>query len=169
MEDKLTITQIIEKEIGDNNPLVTKDFKIKVSNVVEWGKLVYEEDFLLPAEKQMDRGLVTRVYTSSSTRLKIGRLNTAAQSLFLWIVYELISGKDYVIVNKERYMKEGGITSVNTYKKGISDLVKEKFIALSLRKNVFWINPEYFFCGNRMAKYPDNILNYEPKIKKRLE
>ncbi len=57
-------------------------------------------------------------------------------------------------------MKEANITSINTYKKGLNDLIRYGVVSQTTIKDTFWINPEFFFKGSRTGKYPDKILKY---------
>lgn len=154
--------KIIEADLG-LNPLVESGFKIVVSKNVDWSSYEYIGEDLLPKEVQLERGYIVKVYASAENRDKVAALSTPAKALFLWIAYELEYGQDWVWVNKAKYMKTLGIASGNTYRAAVSDLVKSNIIALTVKRNVFWINPKFFFCGNRAEKYPDHIEVYKPK------
>jgi hypothetical protein len=156
----------IEKRIGVNNPLAGIDFKIVVRSLPTgtWDK-DKETGILTLHEQELEQCDFVKVYTNPEHRKIVCGLSDSAKRLFLWIVYEVEAGKDWVWINKKEFMKEVGITSINTYKKAMSELVRYGFIQLSLVGDVFWINPRLFFAGSRVNKYPNNVVEYEPKKK----
>lgn len=159
-------SQEIENEIG-KNPLITSDFKIQITILTDGTSYKYDGDILVPREVELEREVITKLYSGRDYRLLVMKLSPPAQRFFLWIAYELESGKDYIVVNRKRYMKENGVSSINTYKKSVADLSKETIIAYTCKRDVFWINPKYFFCGSRISKYPAHVEIYEPKKKER--
>jgi hypothetical protein len=99
-----------------------------------------------------------KVFSDSKRRLHVNKLTTRAKDLLLWLMMEIDKNKDYIWINKERYMSECGVNSMNTYRAAIGDLVEYGFITRTKEMNTYWINPNYFFNGNRLTKYPDNII-----------
>ena len=83
-------------------------------------------------------------------------LSSRARDLFLWITYELDSGKDFLWINKVRYMKECTV-SLNTYKESILDLTTAGVITPTVYHDTYWINPLFFFNGDRIKKYQDKL------------
>lgn len=148
-----------EEKLG-LNPLIT-NLRIEVAKRTDYSKLTYVDDAFLPVELEMERGKIVKVYASAKNREVVACLNAAAQRLMFWVAFELKPGKDYIQLNKDRFMKENAITSVNTYKSAFATLVRSNILALTVEKNVFWINPEYFFCGSRINKYPDRVVEYK--------
>ena len=49
--------------------------------------------------------------------------------------------------------------SLNTYKAAIEELIIKKLITptMYVAANYYWINLVFFFNGNRVAKYPNNV------------
>ena len=148
----------IESQLG-NNPFV-KTLVIPVYT------LVFEQQFkkdkdgdFLPVKKKVDYNSIAKLYNSSSNRLHINQLPISSKELLLWIIFELEAGKDYIWINKKRYMEEVKIKSINTYKSAIAGLLHEDFRLLkpTIIEDVYHINPEFFFCGDRVGKYPNNI------------
>lgn len=148
-----------------HNPLAGIDFKIIVNLRVVEGTFIKDGEELLPKEIELEKENITKVYTKPENRKVMIGLSAGSQRLFLWIAYELEHGRDYLWINKKRYMAESGITSINTYKRAIAELVRYNLIAVSLLKDVFWINPRLFFAGSRINKYPSHVEVYEPKPK----
>lgn len=153
----------ITEELLGGNPLTATNFTIYVRKVKRAHKGTKGEHIAVEVELEVEK--FVKVYAGAGNRTKMGELGVAAKTLFLWLIYELDSGKDYIWVNVDRYMDEMGINSVNTYKTAIAELVKKQFMAVSLIRDVYWINPRLFFCGSRVNKYSDNVVEYESKKK----
>lgn len=140
------------------NPLTSQDFKILVRNLTVKGSFSKDgEGDWLPTGYNVEQAVVTKFYHSTDNRLVVSALSGGAKSLLLWLMYEIASGKDYVWVNKQRYMKENGISSLNTYKDAIKQLAASLIITPTVYADVYWINPRVFFSGSRIAKYPQYV------------
>lgn len=122
----------------------------------------------------LDEGMVMPAgYVSecdSSSKLFLGKrkevmgLCDRGMRLFLFVCYELESGKAFVVVNRKRFMKEAGIRSVNTFKAAVNDLCRLGMISLTDARDVFWVNPDYFFRGSRVNAFPDRVrVKYQEK------
>lgn len=149
---------LIDPERFVRNPLVGEDFKILVNRKRD-GKTFYKDkdgDWL-PREYDLERSRSTKVYIERDHRLIVSKLHAPAQRLYLWLMYELDPAKDYLWINKYRYMEENEITSLNTYKAGVEELARCLFICPSFVKDVYWVNPKLIFSGSRVNKYPDKI------------
>lgn len=99
----------------------------------------------------------SRIYTTSEHRRIWNGLSSRAKELLQWIVYTIEYNKDWLWVNRERYMDESSIQSFNTYNAAVKELVDTLFLAKSTTQDVYFINPEFFFKGNRITKYRDKI------------
>lgn len=111
---------------------------------------------LVWAENTFEYDKSVKVYVSSSRRKVMNQLSPNACKLLGWVEQELDYNKDYFWLNKARYMKETGV-AYNTYKKSVGELQQYGFISLSVVNDVFWINPHFFFFGNRVSKYPKSV------------
>lgn len=98
-----------------------------------------------------------KIFADADRRLKMVKLTPRAKDLLLWIMYEVKPGKAWIWLNKVRYMEENEIGSVNTYKTALNDLIKKKYLGITVVTDVYWINPDFFFNGNRIKSFPDNI------------
>lgn len=98
-----------------------------------------------------------KVYVSSARRKVINILNPNTCKLLSWVEQELDENKDYFWLNKQRYMDETGV-AYNTYKKSVKELQTYNFIQPTTINDIFWINPYFFFFGNRVKKYPNNLV-----------
>jgi hypothetical protein len=129
---------------------------------------VYEREIKNELEKQSDGSYLpkkilfestpkTSVYTTTEHRKIISNCSSASRDLFLWLLYETHTKEDYIWINKDRYMKEWGV-SLNTYKKALNGLIRYALLVRTIVSGVYWINPEFFFKGSRIEKYPKNIV-----------
>lgn len=145
------------------NPFVTDTLLIgtyeidKEYNFLNAGNLkdgVYTGNInTIKIKEKVDSDKCTKIYTNSAYRVNIFSLPTPSKILYLWFIYVLYPGRDYVYLNKKLYMLESNISSVNTVKTALSGLIDNKIIALSPVKNYYYINPLYFYSGSRVKKY----------------
>lgn len=144
-----------EEELGMNpftNSLVIKYFGIPTKEYE-----VVEDGIKLNKEIKIENEVYTKLFTTAENRVIITRMSSSAKSLLLWICYEIDSSKDFLWINRERYMLEAEIKSNTTYLEAVKELVRYGFIIYSTIKDVFWINPSFIFKGNRIKKYPNNL------------
>ena len=149
---------IFEEEDLGGNPFVGGDFKVLVRSVLEGSKYVMSDDVLVPSEVEFEKEDYVKLYVKPEYRKMIGLLSNGGRSLLLWCIYELDSAKDYLWINKRRYMEEYDIKSVNTFKGSLSELVRMNVLSPTVKKGVYWINPRLFFHGSRVNKYPKNVV-----------
>lgn len=122
-----------------------------------------DEDTIVPITIFIEKTPFTKIYNTSENRKIVNNLSARAKTLLLWIIYELDAGKDYLWINKYRYMQEVGIKAINTYNEAIKELIRYGLIKDTKAVDTFWINPEFIFNGNRVKKYSKNVIKYEPK------
>jgi len=163
---------IDEKKLGAN-PFVNGDFKIFVRKSLNYEKLSKDNDGdYLPTEDTLEQEKIVKLYVSQKKLNKemnvgVDSLSALGCELFFWITSRLIAGDDYFFLDKKRYMKEKNISSVNTYKKALNDLIAKSIIQPNtIVRGIYWINPKFFFCGSRINKFPKNVVEYQPKKEK---
>lgn len=98
-----------------------------------------------------------KFYSTPEHRKLRNSFSLRAKEMYLWLLDEIDYGKDFIWINKDRYMKEMDISSVNTYKDALNELIRYGHLTESITKGVYWINPEFFFKGNRVTKYSKKI------------
>ena len=98
----------------------------------------------------------TRVYVRQGYRLHVMALPKEAKSVYLWLMYEIDTNLDYVFLNRRRYKEECGGTWTDLAN-GILQLTQSGIINNTPIKDVYWINPRFFFQGNRLKKYQDKL------------
>ena len=149
--------EITSEKIG-LNPFLGK-LEIPVNRVTY--EKQYEKDVdghWLPVQKELEASRHCKIYVSKENRLNMMKLSARAIDLFLWIVYESENSCEWIWVNKKRYMEERGVVSINTYKGALVELIKAGYLISSVIKDVYWINPDYFFNGNRVSVFPKNVV-----------
>ena len=147
-----------------NNPL-TQNLKIIVNKLEDKKTFENFNGILLHKQYYFERQRYTKIYIDPSNRKIIAMLSNNAIRLFYWLSFEIENNKDYIKINKCRYLKENNIKSVNTYKKALTELQINLIICASPVKDVYFINPAIFFNGNRIKQYPNNIKIYKPNKK----
>jgi hypothetical protein len=107
-------------------------------------------------EKHYEKDKYCRMYNSPENRLEVSKLSYQAKDLLLWIMYELDPGKDYVWINRERYMEESGVKSPTTVSLAVRELKLEFIMPCNVRE-MYFINPKYMFFGSRINAFGDNV------------
>jgi hypothetical protein len=76
---------------------------------------------------------------------------------------EVEGGRDYLWVNKMRYMEENEIKTKKTMEVAFAELIEKGFLAIAGRYiDVYFINPSFIFNGSRKVKFPECIVrNWE--------
>ena len=116
-----------------------------------------EDELIVNDSFFLEKTPSSKVYTKSEHRLIINKFRSSAKELYLWLIYELKDGEDYIWINKQRYIEECEIKSVNTFKPAVEELIRYGILQISHIKDVYWINPDFLFKGNRINKYIDKI------------
>jgi len=147
--------QFSEESLGVN-PFVN-DLEILVREIEFKNQYKKSDDILLPVTQDIEYTEYTKLYSSSERRQITNNLTLRAKEMFLWLMYELEAGKDYIWINKVRYMNELQIKSVNTFKEAIENLTRYGYITPTIIKDVYWINPDLFFRGDRVKKYKNKL------------
>lgn len=117
---------------------------------------------------RLDSTDYVKVYTTPDIRKRISKLSVKSRSLFLWLMYEILPGEDSLWLNRDRYMEETD-TSLNTYKAASKELIQEDIIKETSTTGIYWINPVFFFNGNRIKKYPFNVNKKKSKTREKYE
>lgn len=76
-------------------------------------------------------------------------------SVVIWIVQNSAINKDEINLDSialDTFLKKNDLKlSLATFKRGLNELEKAQIIAKTLRKGVYWINPNFVFNGDRIA------------------
>ena len=146
------------------NPFVYS-LEIPVTKMYSKDKFVF-----LPAEIEGETGtfIQSAFYTerTQSARLyyctgcidRVYNLSDKALRMFMYILYHLKRGKDYIQINKDDYMRKNNIKSRTTVLSAIEELLRYSFISSTKYNTVFYTNPWLFSSGDRVSKYPDKLI-----------
>jgi hypothetical protein len=137
------------------NPLA-ETLEIQVTR--KYHKVLNKYDEKDEVEYSLDKTPFTKVYEVKQGKVNMIDLPLRSKELYLYVLYSLESGQDIIWIDRMVYMDRMKIRSVNTFKEAVWGLSLPKYIYPHAKlKDVYWINPHYFFKGNRINKYPNNI------------
>ena len=142
-------------DLGKNPCTISLVIPVNILTIKHQYEKDKDDDMLVNVQLELEYTEYCKVYASSERRKLVSSLSPCAKELYLWLLYEIKYGQDALWINKERFMEEN-TTSLNTYKKAIEELIRYAFIAYTVVKDVYWINPDFFFKGDRLKKYPNN-------------
>lgn len=149
------------------NPFV-KDLYISVSVLKDNNNYIKhpeENDALYtPKEYYFERQINSKVFRSKFTKKAVLQLNSNAKTLLWWIMFEIQPKTDYIHINKADTSKELNI-STKTIERALKTLCSKeiKILCKSKEIDVYFLNPIFFFSGNRTKKYPTKCKEYKPK------
>lgn len=153
------------EELGENpllNSLEILVNRVKSDNAYKAHGAGKDDVVFTPANYDYEAVPFCKVFADATRRKDIVKLTNRAQGLLMWIFFEIKAGKDFLWINKERYMEENEIGSLNTYKSAVNELVMTKYLSKTIKPDTYWINPHYFFLGDRLKAFPDKIkIRYE--------
>lgn len=164
-KEKRDIKPIYDSRKFKQNPFETKlEIVVTETNrkneyrINEFGE--YE-----PLIRQYEQMRFSKVYEHPELRKMTSKLSLRALQLWVWIMYSIEAGEDQIWIPKNRYMREHEIKTIDTYREAVKDLINNNFIIPYSIKNVFRINPNIFFKGDRIKKYPKCVKIIDRKNK----
>jgi len=108
---------------------------------------------------ELEATAYTKVFEVESARVQVSELPLRCKEMYLYLIHAVKSAQDYVWIERAAYMDLMGIKSVNTFKSTVAELSKSAYICPHVTiKDVYWINPYYFFKGSRLNKYKDHLV-----------
>lgn len=120
------------------------------------------EHVYLPSGYYAEQQQSVKIYYCTKCKNLIASMSDKAQRLYLHVLYHLEKKVDYFQLNKEDYMRKNNIKSNTTFLAAVEELVTFGVIGLTGYKSVFWVNPILFFPGDRVSRYPEQIVNKWP-------
>jgi hypothetical protein len=140
-----------------NNPFLT-DFTLKAKSFEKEGNELMigdgDDAHILSDSVLFESDKFTKFYSSPERRLHLATLSPRGHHLLSWVSQKICDGNDLIWINRHAYMDESGIKRQETYISAVSDLVEHKVLnRASFSVDVYWINPYFFFKGNRLKKY----------------
>lgn len=107
-----------------------------------------DDAIFLSKKERVDKDKFVKLYVDSVSALF--DLSRPAQKVFTFILQEL-EYSDRVIFNMRKCRDVTGYSSDARIYRGLADLVKAEFIAKSEIPNVFFVNPQVFYKGDRLV------------------
>lgn len=152
----------IDEKLLNVNPF-SFSLKIAVTEVLKSGEFEkveseeLSEGVFLNKSYYIERLQSTKIYYCPECKDRIYGLSDKAQRMYLYILYNINRGKDWIQINKENYKTRNKIKSDTTVNEALKELMTEGFISATIYKSAFWINPTLFYSGNRLKKYPTTV------------
>lgn len=153
------LTKIIMK-VTENNPfktfLVIETSEIRPKKQYNISTIVVEKT--KPLSLWIDDALL------QATK----NMSTSAKDMVFYILRYLGENRETIEITFENYCARMGEMSLRTFQRAIFELDDVLIAKKKTRKNVYYINPYYFFKGSRVKAYPDyiNIGYIDPVILK---
>lgn len=145
---------IIEEELGAN-PFVAA-LKIQTTKKVTPVVNKFGNDDV--KEFELESTPYTKVFQVKNELMPFELLPLRSKELYLFIIHKIPQTKDYLWIDRVKYMSGMKIKSVNTFKEAVSRLALGGYVAKhDLIQDLLWINPQYFFKGSRINKFKDNV------------
>lgn len=146
---------INEAELGKNPFLV--GLEVPVNKVKSEDRYKQDGELWFKSDYEYDADPHCKIFVDKARRLATVELSPRTKDLLLWVMYEAKAGKDWLWINKDRYMEESSVSSLNTYRGAVKELIKFGFLNKTIVSDTYWLNPMYFFHGSRIKAFPDNI------------
>ena len=145
---KMGVLCTILAEFSDEvNPLVDDTF-------ILYERKYYRDDKLYLIDEVQKLSL----YNFRKRKAFIFALTPKSCQMVLIIIASVRDRSDIIYLNKQSYIEQAGI-SERTFERCIKELMHFKLIKhYTGKRNTYWVNPSFFYAGNRLKKYPDNII-----------
>lgn len=101
--------------------------------------------------QEVDKTQFVKLYLNGVKAFK--ELTSAGAKVFeiLYVYVQQNIGKDQIILSYALLDKDKFNISKATYHRGIKELIDKEFIAESYAQNLYFINPDYIWNGDRLA------------------
>lgn len=161
MATKSVEKTLIEQEIGLNPFLVP--LKIRTKRFLQKGTITKDEhgDYQ-GVEVTVDAHQHTRVFIDSFIRKALMTLKPLACQVFVYLIYKCPNATSHMTLDLDKFCKEAELKDLRPVRAAVKELVKLRIIVESVKKDVYWINPEYLHNGSRVLNFPNNLI--EPEL-----
>jgi len=108
---------------------------------------------------------ITKLYATAERRDLVKVLSGTSSKLLLLVMYNLEPGCDHIRIIRKNYMQSLSVKSEITFRTALNELIRYGMLSPTVKQEVYWINPDFFFQGNRVKKYPNHrkIINADDK------
>lgn len=168
-KNRFTKPEFEPNNLGKNN-FVHNSFiipfaKLRTKAVIEEGKKEDGSPNFVRYKPEVEYLNYVKVFNLEVSTSEVISLGLRAKELLLYVIYNLRIAQDFVVIDRKLYMELHKIKTEPTYLGAVKELVKLGFIAPTADiRDVFWINPFYFFSGSRLKKFPGNKILYSEII-----
>lgn len=101
--------------------------------------------------EEVDSTQFVKLFAAGMRRLKDLKSPGVKVLEVLYLIVRENPGKDQVFMSFANVHQLLTPMSLATYTRGVRELIDCEFIAPSINTNIYWINPSYFFNGDRLA------------------
>jgi hypothetical protein len=156
---EIKLEDFMDKDNTSYNPLKNR-LQIRVSSYSKNLYLKQGNSFIKTDDAEYEADQYVKVFTEHPyTREILMRLKSITSiKLYEFIIHTIIQGNDWLWVNREMFVEETGIKDNKCIDRAIKELCRENIIYIHpdyVGKDVFWINPDIFYCGNRIKKFKE--------------
>jgi hypothetical protein len=119
-------------------------------------------------ETQLEKTPFTKLYDAKlpEDAMPVDLLPIRSKELYLHILHNIKAGKDWIWIDRVKYMEVMKITAINTFKDAIGHLAIGGYVSKhGIITDLLWINPHFFFKGSRINKFKSKIRWDEPNKK----
>jgi len=121
-----------------------------------------EHSMLIGTKQAVDKEQFRKIFKGQIQALFC--LSSAGIKAFGYFLDALHVSKDQVLFDLEDCMKFTGYTSKASVYNGVSELLKNNFIARTHKAYTFFINPAIFFNGSRLVMVNEYVVQQDKKI-----
>lgn len=107
-------------------------------------------------ESEIEDQTYTRIYQDADYRQFILNLSYPATKLYVYLTFKLPRNQDYLWINTILFKRESSLDD-DQYLLAVEELERYGVIAYTIYKDVYYINPLIFYCGNRLKKYTAHV------------
>jgi len=117
---------------------------------------------LLAKKQEVDKEEFAKIYIHQIQSLF--NLSKSGIRVFAYLLSALKINKGEVYINISRVMEFCGYKQKNQAYKGLAELISNNIIAMSKDPNIWYINPNVVFNGNRIAFLKEYKIINKPKL-----
>lgn len=151
-----------QQEVDDSKMVINPfsySLQVEVTKLVSTDEIKDDGHTTITRELLIEHRAYTKLFYCTGCKDIIYNLSPQGKSLYIFVLYNLTAGKDYIQLNSQWYMTKNNVKSINTFKDALKELCRYCFLQQSADYNdVYWINPSLFFHGSRIKKFPKNVV-----------
>jgi hypothetical protein len=97
------------------------------------------------------------VYMDNDLLKVMAGLSASGKDMLLYIMRYLGSNRDTIELKEDIYIERMNVSD-RTFRRAKEELTNLIIVKKKSRKDVYYINPQYLFRGNRINAYPESIV-----------